>query len=213
MHMPQPPSIRRGHEDFVVFLIDDDRSVLSAPSRLFQAAGYQIKAYSSAEKFLNEHDPSIPGCIILDLWMPGLNGLETQQSLAHQAIERPIIFLTGQGNVDASVAAMKAGAVDFLLKPINQAELFDAVERAKEREFSAHAERRAIRALFYKLTRRETQTMFQMVAGRLNKQIAEDLGIDIKTIKVHRSRVMGKMGVRSIAELVRMANKISLQAN
>jgi FixJ family two-component response regulator len=133
MHMPQPPSIRRGHEDFVVFLIDDDRGVLSALSRLFQAAGYQIKAYSSAEKFLDEHDPSIPGCIILDLWMPGLNGLETQQSLAHQAIERPIIFLTGQGNVDASVAAMKAGAVDFLLKPINQAELFDAVERAKER--------------------------------------------------------------------------------
>ena len=213
MHMPQPPSIRRGHEDFVVFLIDDDRSVLSALSRLFQAAGYQIKAYSSAEKFLDEHDPSIPGCIILDLWMPGLNGLETQQSLAHQAIERPIIFLTGQGNVDASVEAMKAGAVDFLLKPINQAELFDAVERAKEREFSARAERRAIRALFYKLTRRETQTMFQMVAGRLNKQMAEDLGIDVKTIKVHRSRVMGKMGVRSIAELVRMANKISLQAN
>jgi len=176
MHMPQPPSIRRGHEDFVVFLIDDDRSVLSALSRLFQAAGYQIKAYSSAEKFLDEHDPSIPGCIILDLWMPGLNGLETQQSLAHQAIERPIIFLTGQGNVDASVAAMKAGAVDFLFKPINQAELFDAVERAKEREFSARAERRAIRALFYKLTRRETQTMFQMVAGRLNKPIAEDLG-------------------------------------
>ena len=213
MHMPQPPSIRRGHEDFVIFLIDDDRSVLSALSRLFQAAGYQIKAYSSAKKFLDEHDPSIPGCIILDLWMPGLNGLETQQSLAHQAIERPIIFLTGQGNVDASVAAMKAGAVDFLFKPINQAELFDAVERAKEREFSARAERRAIRALFYKLTRRETQTMFQMVAGRLNKQMAEDLGIDVKTIKVHRSRVMGKMGVRSIAELVRMANKISLQAN
>jgi FixJ family two-component response regulator len=213
MHMPQPPSIRRGHEDFVIFLIDDDRSVLSALSRLFQAGGYQIKAYSSAEKFLDEHDPSIPGCIILDLWMPGLNGLETQQSLAHQAIERPIIFLTGQGNVDASVAAMKAGAVDFLFKPINQAELFDAVERAKEREFSARAERRAIRALFYKLTRRETQTMFQMVAGRLNKQIAEDLGIDIKTIKVHRSRVMGKMGVRSIAELVQMSNKISLQAN
>ena len=176
MHMPQPPSIRRGHEDFVVFLIDDDRSVLSALSRLFQAAGYQIKAYSSAEKFLDEHDPSIPGCIILDLWMPGLNGLETQQSLAHQAIERPIIFLTGQGNVDASVAAMKAGAVNFLFKPINQAELFDAVERAKEREFSARAERQAIRALFYKLTRRETQTMFQMVAGRLNKPIAEDLG-------------------------------------
>jgi FixJ family two-component response regulator len=194
MHMPQPPSIRRGHEDFVIFLIDDDRSVLSALSRLFQAAGYQIKAYSSAEKFLDEHDPSIPGCIILDLWMPGLNGLETQQSLAHQAIERPIIFLTGQGNVDASVAAMKAGAVDFLLKPINQAELFDAVERAKEREFSARAERRAIRALFYKLTRRETQTMFQMVAGRLNKQMAEDLGIDIKTIKVHAQPRDGKNG-------------------
>ena len=201
-------------KDFAVFLIDDDRGVLKALSRLLQAAGYTTKAFSSPKAFLDEHDPNVPGCAVLDLAMPGLNGLELQQKLARQTIDRPVIFLTGHGSIPISVSAMKAGAVDFLLKPVKSDDLLHAVRRAADQDKSARradTERKTIHALLEKLTPREHEVLTHVIAGRLNKQIAADLGTVEKTIKVHRSRMMAKMGVRTVAELVRLTEKVSLQ--
>ena len=200
--------------DFSVFLIDDDPGVLKALTRLLQTAGYKTKAFSSSEAFLDEHDPSVPGCAVLDLTMPGLDGLELQQKLAGKATGRPIVFLTGHGNVPVSVRAMRAGAVDFLLKPVRRDDLLEAVERAAALDKvtrRADEERRAIYALLEKLTPREREVLTHVIAGRLNKQIAADLGTVEKTIKVHRSRMMAKMGVRTVAALVRLTQKVSLQ--
>jgi FixJ family two-component response regulator len=151
---------------------------------------------------------------VLDLTMPGLDGLEVQQKLAGKATRRPIVFLTGHGNVPVSVRAMKAGAVDFLLKPVNRDDLLEAVERAVALDKVTRrvdAERRAIYALLEKLTPREREVLTHVIAGRLNKQIAADLGTVEKTIKVHRSRMMAKMGVRTVAALVRLTQKVPLQ--
>jgi FixJ family two-component response regulator len=200
--------------NFSVFLVDDDPGVLKALTRLLQTAGYMTKAFSSSKAFLDEYDPSVPGCAVLDIAMPGLDGLELQEKLASHATDRPIVFLTGHGNVPASVRAMKAGAVDFLLKPVKRADLLRAVEQAADRDRvtrRADAERKAIHALLEKLTPRETEVLRHVVAGRLNKQIAAHLGTVEKTIKVHRSRMMGKMGVRTVAELVRLTEKVCLQ--
>jgi len=203
-----------GTTDFAVFLIDDDTGVLKALTRLLRTAGYKTKAFSSPEAFLDEHDPSVPGCAVLDLTMPGLDGLEVQRKLAGEATSRPIVFLTGHGNVPVSVRAMKAGAVDFLQKPIKRADLLEAVERAAALDKvtrRADEERRAIYALLDKLTPREKEVLTHVIAGRLNKQIAADLGTVEKTIKVHRSRMMAKMGVRTVAALVQLTQKVSLQ--
>ena len=203
-----------GTTDFSVFLIDDDPGVLKSLTRLLQTAGYKTKAFSSSEAFLEEHDPSVPGCAVLDLTMPGLDGLELQQELAGKATSRPIVFLTGHGNVPVSVRAMKAGAVDFLLKPVKRDDLLEAVGRAATLDKVARRtdeERRAIYALLEKLTPRETEVLTHVIAGRLNKQIAANLGTVEKTIKVHRSRMMAKMGVRTVAALVRLTQKVSLQ--
>ncbi len=200
--------------DFAVFLIDDDRGVLKALSRLLQGAGYATRAFSSSEAFLDEHDPSVPGCAVVDLAMPGLDGLELQKKLTRQKIDRPIIFLTGHGSIATSVTAMKAGAVDFLEKPVKRDDLLQAIRRAADRDKSARktdAERKTIHALVETLTPREHEVLTHVIAGRLNKQIASDLGTVEKTIKVHRSRMMAKMGVRTVAELVRLTEKVSLQ--
>jgi RNA polymerase sigma factor (sigma-70 family) len=203
-----------GTTDFAVFLIDDDPNVLKALTRLLQTAGYKTKAFSSSEAFLDEHDPSIPGCAVLDLTMPGLDGLELQQKLANKATRRPIVFLTGHGSVPVSVRAMKAGAVDFLLKPVKQVDLLEAVGRAAALDKVARRadeERRSVNAVLEKLTPREREVLTHVIAGRLNKQIAADLGTVEKTIKVHRSRMMAKMGVRTVAALVRLTQKVSLE--
>lgn len=200
--------------DFSVFLIDDDAGVLKALTRLLQTAGYKTKAFSSSIEFLREHDPSVPGCVVLDLAMPGLDGLELQQALTRQAADRPIIFLTGHGSVPTSVTAMRAGAIDFLLKPVKRCDLLRAVTQAAERDKvtrRARAERRTIRELLETLTPREREVLTHVIAGSLNKQIAAGLGTVEKTIKVHRSRMMAKMGVRTVAELVRLTEKVSLQ--
>jgi FixJ family two-component response regulator len=200
--------------DFAVFLIDDDRGVLKALSRLLQGAGYATRAFSSSEAFLDEHDPSVPGCAVVDLAMPGLDGLELQKKLTRQKIDRPIIFLTGHGSIPTSVTAMRAGAVDFLEKPVKRDDLLQAIRRAADRDKSARktdAERKTIHALVETLTPREHEVLTHVIAGRLNKQIAADLGTVEKTIKVHRSRMMAKMGVRTVAELVRLTEKVSLQ--
>ena len=194
--------------DFTIFLIDDDPCMLKALVTLLQTEGHRTKPYSSSAQFLNDHDRSIPGCVVLELSM---RGLDLQQTLAHHEVERPVIFLSSSGSVAESVLAMKAGAIDVLpMKPINPFELLEAIKRAKERD-SANAESRAIRALLQNLTPREKEILNHVVAGRLNKQTAAILGIGVKTIKVHRSRVMKKLGVQHMAQLVRMTERVSLQ--
>jgi FixJ family two-component response regulator len=194
--------------DFTIFPIDDDPRMLKALVTLLQTEGYRTKPYSSSAKFLDDRDLSIPGCVVLELSM---RGLDFQQTLVHHEVERPIIFLSSNGSVAESVQAMKAGAIDVLpMKPINPSELFEAIKRAKERD-SANAESRAIRALLQNLTRREKEVLNHLVAGRINKQTAFILGLRVKTIKVHRGRVMKKLGVRHVAQLVRMTDRVSLQ--
>jgi FixJ family two-component response regulator len=198
---------------FTVFLLDDDAAVLKAVGRLLQAAGYTTKTYCSAKAFLSEHDASTPGCLVLDLAMPGLNGLAVQEALTLRGIDRPIIFLTGQGTIPESVQAMRAGAVDFLTKPIDQPELLTAIRCAEERDKTqrdSETRHKIVRQKVAKLTRRERQVLALVVAGWLNKLIAHELGVRLKTIKVHRGRVHEKMGVKSLAELVRMTMGIPL---
>ena len=194
--------------DFTIFPIDDDPCMLKALVTLLQTEGHRTKPYSSSAKFLDDHDRSIPGCVVLELSM---RGLDFQRTLVHHEVERPIIFLSSNGSVAESVQAMKAGAIDVLpMKPINPSELFEAIKRAKERD-SANAESRAIRALLQNLTRREKEVLNHLVAGRINKETAFILGIREKTIKLHRGRLMKKLGVRHVAQLVRMTDRVSLQ--
>ena len=193
--------------EFIVFLIDDDPAILKALGRLLRAAGYQTKAYQSAETFLNEHDASIPGCAVLDHAMPGLNGSDVQEALARQGIHRPVIFLTGRGTIAESVKAMRAGAVDYLTKPVDKVELLSAIRSAEERDKTQRdvdARSAIVRQKLAKLTPRERETLKLVTKGLLNKQIASVMGVTEKTIKVHRMRVFKKMGARSLAELVRM---------
>ena len=198
--------------NFTIFLVDDDLAVLKALGRLLQSAGYATKAYSSAETFLSEDDGSLPGCVLLDLMMPVFNGLDVQEALARGGIKRPLIFLTGTATIADSVQAMRAGAVDFLVKPIDKDKLLSAVKSAEQRDRAQrnHDMRRdTVLQRMAKLTPREREVLDHVVRGLLNKQIGGDLGVHEKTIKVHRSRVFNKMGARSLAELVRMTNGIS----
>ena len=198
-------------QNFTVFIIDDDQGVLEALSSFLRGAGYKIKAYSSPQAFLDEHDPSMPGCAVLDLAMPRVNGLSVQQELVIRGVERPIIFLSGRGTVPEIVEAMKAGAVDFLPKPFKDDELLGAIKIAEERDsvrLQRAAEREAITKLIDKLTPREQEVMELVVRGEMNKTIAALLGTTERTIKEHRGRLMRKMGVRSLAELVRLASKV-----
>jgi RNA polymerase sigma factor (sigma-70 family) len=196
--------------EFIVFLIDDDPAILKSLGRLLTAAGYQTKAYQSAEAFLAEHDASTPGCAVLDHAMPGLNGLDVQEALARQRIHRQVIFLTGRGTVAESVKAMKAGAVDYLLKPVDKVELLNAIRSAEERDKTqrdVEARNKAVLQRLAKLTPRERETLELMIKGLMNKQIASVMGVGEKTIKVHRGRLIKKMGTRTLAELVRMTTE------
>jgi FixJ family two-component response regulator len=195
---------------FTIFVVDDDTRVLNALSRLLRARNFDVKAFTSARMFLAEHDGSAPGCAILDVSMPGLNGLELQQTLTAAGSQRPIIFLTGKGDIPTSVRAMRAGAIDFLTKPVKETELLAAIARAEKEDAAtrvAIAEIGEIKVRLAMLTPREREVLTQVVAGRLNKQIAGNLGTAEKTIKVHRGRVMMKLGVRSVADLVRLTEK------
>ena len=201
-------------EKFTVFLVDDEPGVLKALSRLLRVKGYDVKPYASPRLFLEEHDLAVPGCAILDVSMPGLDGLELQRALTVSVgSHRPVVFLTGRGDIPTSVRAMKAGAIDFLTKPVNDEILLDAVSRAEVRDVHSrrlHSELESIRAKIATLTPREREVLVHVVAGRLNKQIAGDLGTVEKTVKVHRGRMMEKLGVRNVADLVRMAEKLNL---
>jgi FixJ family two-component response regulator len=194
-------------------VVDDDPGVLRALTRLFTAEGFRARAFRSSAAFLEEHDPATPGCLVLDLSLPGLDGLQLQQTLTASGCERPTVFLTGRGDVPSSVRAMKGGAVDFLTKPVRDEELLAAVRGAIEIDRHARAARvelDALRERLASLTPRERQVLAQVVAGRLNKQIAAHLGTVEKTIKVHRARIMEKMAARSLAELVRIADRLGV---
>jgi FixJ family two-component response regulator len=198
-----------------VYVVDDDADVLRALMRLLQAEGFAVQTFYSPEAFLTYHDPALPGCVVLDIVMPKLDGLALQRALLASGHERSIVFITGYGDIPTSVQAMKAGAVDFLTKPFEDREFLAAVRSAIARDQSTReicAERESIRQRLATLTRREREVLEHIVTGRLNKQIAAELGTVEKTIKVHRARVMEKMGVSSLAELVRMAVQIDLEA-
>jgi FixJ family two-component response regulator len=200
--------------EFTIFVVDDDTAVLKALTRLLRVNGLSIQTFASPFEFLLRHDPSVPGCAILDLSMPGLDGLKLQQELATQHAELPVIFITGKGDISTGVRAMKAGAVDFLTKPVRDNELLAAIEQARERVVKmteARAQLDSIKTRLARLTPREHEVLALVVAGRLNKQIASELGTVEKTIKVHRGRMMKKMGVRAVADLVRMAEKANIR--
>jgi FixJ family two-component response regulator len=199
----------------VVYLVDDDPGVLRAVRHLLQAEAMTVRAFGTAEEFLLAHDPLAPGCAVLDMCMPRLSGLAVQQALLAGDSERFIVFMTGRGDVAASVQAMKAGAVDFLVKPFDDDDLLAAVQHAlalDEHARKVRLELESIRWRLATLTPREYQVLQHVVVGRLNKQIAADLGIAEKTIKVHRARAMEKMGVGTLAELVRKTVEVEVGA-
>ena len=191
-----------------VFVVDDDPSIRRALTRLLRSVGLAVAAYAGAQEFLDAYDPARPGCLVLDVRMPHISGLELQQALAQRAVELPIIFITGHGDVPMSVRAMRAGAIDFLPKPFHDQDLLDAIQRAIARDAELRAAR-AVRVDVLRrvelLTPREREVLVLVTAGKMNKEIAAQLGASEKTIKVHRARVMKKMGAESVAEVVVLA--------
>ena len=202
--------------DGIVFVVDDDESVRTALKRLLKSAGHKVITFSCAEDFFeHDHRFDVSGCLVLDIRMPGLSGLELQNQMAAAGINIPIIFITGHGNVPASVRAMKAGAVDFLEKPFDDLALLDAIHRAiakDTRAKQAQAKIREINQRVASLTPREREVFTLVVTGMLNKQIAFELGTCEKTIKVHRARVMQKMFAESFADLVRLSEKADVHS-
>lgn len=194
----------------VVYVIDDEPSVRKSIGRLLKAAGYRVEAFASAREFLQREREDAVACLVLDLQMPDLNGLELQEVLAQTDRLLPIVFITGHGDVPTSVRAMKAGATDFLSKPFDEKDLLGAIARALQKLDQESGERAAAREAKQRLSRltpREHEVLLHVLAGELNKQIAAALGASEKTVKVHRGRVMHKMGVKSVADLVRLCEK------
>jgi FixJ family two-component response regulator len=190
-----------------IHLVDDDPAVLRALVRLLMASGYVCETYPSADAFLSQPPSGTPGCVIVDLHLPGASGLELQERLLERNEALPVIFLTGRGSIETSVRAMKTGAVDYLTKPVDEGTLLAAIATALERGRALRAAGQSRASLgegMARLTPREREVLAMVVGGRLNKQIAGDLGVAEKTIKVHRARVMQKLGVRTIADLVRL---------
>jgi FixJ family two-component response regulator len=196
----------------IVHVVDDDDSLRKAVMRLLRAAGYDVRAYASAGEFaLANRENHARGCVLLDVRMPGPSGLDLQEALAREDEPLPVIFLTAHGDVPTTVRAMKTGAVDFLTKPIKRDVLLSAIRTALARDLRSHTSReqlRDLRARFAKLTPREQEVFDLVVAGRLNKQIAAELGMAERTVKAHRGQVMAKMQATSLADLVRLADKM-----
>ena len=198
----------------VVFVVDDDVSVRESLELLIRCAGWQPETFASSQEFLARPRISVPSCLVLDVSLPGLNGLDLQRRVAVERPDMPIIFITGYGDVPMTVRAMKAGAVEFLTKPFNHDVLLSAIRQAIERSRAAldrEAEIRAIRECYASLTRRERQVMDLVVSGRLNKQVGGELGISEITVKAHRGKVMQKMMADSLPELVKMAARLRLR--
>ena len=197
----------------LVFVVDDDASLRASLQDLLESVGLRVAACASAQDFLHRPRPEVPSCLVLDVRLPGLSGLELQQRMAVGDLAMPIIFITGHGDIPMSVQAMKAGAVDFLPKPFRDQDLLDAVHRALARDRAAHEQRAnmaILRHRFDTLTPRQRDVMARMVAGLLNKQIAGELGTSEATVKTHRKQVMARMRAESLADLVRIADQLGL---
>jgi FixJ family two-component response regulator len=197
----------------LVFVVDDDASLRMSLQDLLESVGLRVAAFTSAQEFLRSPRPEVPSCLVLDVRLPGLSGLELQRQLAVGDLVLPIIFITGHGDIPMSVQAMKAGAVVFLSKPFRDQDLLDAVHRALARDRHARVQRAGIEALrrrFEALTPRQRDVMACLVAGRLNKQIAGELGTSEATVKTHRKQVMAKMHAESLADLIRIADQLGL---
>jgi len=201
--------------DPVIAIVDDDPSAREGLQALIESAGWRAETFGSAPEFLAHLTAEAPSCLVLDLQMPGLSGLDLQKRMAEVGLEVPIVFLTGHGNIPSSVQAMKAGAVEFLTKPFEEEKLLQAIEEAIERDRHTrqrHADVRELRERHESLTAREREVLQQVVSGLLNKQIAAELGITEFTVKIHRGHVMRKMRADSLADLVRMAAKLGIHS-
>jgi len=195
----------------MVFVVDDDAAMRHSLEDLMRSVGLQVEGFPSAQEFLRRKRPDVPGCLVLDVRLPGLSGLDLQKRMIHSAMEIPIVFITGHGDIPMTVKAMKAGAVEFLTKPFRDQDLLDAVQQALERDRKAREERVEINELRRRvdsLTPRERDVLNLVVAGLLNKQIARQLGTSEATVKIQRHRVMEKMRANSVAELVRIADRL-----
>ena len=197
----------------IVFVIDDDPSFLRSTAMLIESSGVRVQAFNSAEEFLRNRRPDVPACLVLDVRLPQISGLDLQRELAKIGVRIPIIFLTGHADIPMTVQAMKAGATEFLTKPFREQDLLDAIQRAINFDRAARLQRAKLEDLrrrYHSLTAREREVMAHVVTGMLNKQVAQELGTTEKTIKVHRGHIMQKMGVKSFADLVRSAEKLGI---
>jgi FixJ family two-component response regulator len=196
-----------------VFVVDDDASIRESVADLLRSVGHHPQLFGSAHEFLASPKVDAPACLVLDVWMPGLGGLDCQRRLSEAGLQIPVIFMSGHGDIPMTVRVMKAGAVDFLTKPLREQDLLDAVNHALEKDRSRRADERenaSLRERFESLTAREQEVMGWVVTGRLNKQIAGELGTSEITVKVHRARLMRKMKAESVPDLVRMAGRLGL---
>lgn len=199
----------------IVFVVDDDVSIRTAIKNLLRSVGLNVETFETAQEFLSSKRPEAPCCLVLDVRLPGVSGLDLQRQLAEAKIEMPVIFITGHGDIQMSVRAMKAGAVEFLTKPFRDQDLLDAVQQAIEREQAAQAQRAELAELrerYESLSAREQEIMALVVRGLLNKQIAAEVGTTEATVKLHRGKVMHRMQANSLADLVRMAERLGVSS-